>query len=198
MPKSPRKPGPRRAPRKPPPTAEPAADVTSHPPETLITTQSALAKHFAVARRTVIDWCARPNFPAKREDGSFDVEAIAAWRADRLAATGQDPAPADDSKLAYWRVRKERALARRKELELRRLQESLIEVDEVVRLLSRHVSEARTHLAQLPDYLASLLPKMAPKAKREMRALIEARVLMIETTLAEIPASLEEKYATKS
>ena len=167
------------------------ADPSTLPPETpggrFVKTAGEVAKLLGVSRRTVAFWI-HQGAPPKR-NGRYDVDAIEAWRgvvpvkAPSNASVPDDPAPVDQVSPANiaiqrqeWALRKERAVAKQQELELAKLEGTLIEAEVPAREYAAHITTARTLLEQLPDAILGLLPSITGPTRKSVRKRIELKI----------------------
>ena len=148
-----------------------------------------VAAALAVSRRTIQDWFAA-GCPGRSDEG-YDLEAIRAWReANRRPLPEATDSDAQDR--AYWEERKVRAVALQEELDLGKQRGELVEVDFVARLLSRHIAEHNTQLAQLKDRVLALLP---PKMKVADRRRILKGIDKSTDDLRSLMAQAAEQWA---
>lgn len=151
---------------------------------TKLKTIAAVAERLGVDERTVKTWLAR-GCPG--ETGSYDVDAIAAWR----AAHRKAPAAADAER-AKWAASREKAQAKREWLRLRRDRGDLILVSRAAQIYRQVTAEVITHLDQLPEFAVagSRLPADAKKKLKEklrgkvsdMRAALEKSIRTLAAT----------------
>lgn len=150
---------------------------------TIVTTRSDVARHFAVAERTVGNWIAR-GMPGR--PGRYDLAAIAAWRGGRQPAKPGRLSPEREAAMA----RHELARAEEREIKVARLRGQLVAVDPARRLVGRRVHEARSVLDQLPDQILAGLPESLADADRR-RVAETARTSVARTCkmLSGLPAA---------
>lgn len=166
--------------------AQTAAD--GGPLRTLNTRQ--VAALIGVSDRTVQLWV-RAGCPVERggpgQANRFSDVEVRRWLADHHR-TGRPGRPAEDpdAELAAIKLRKERALARKYELQAARLRASMIDRQVVCDGLGRLVQAAREKLLRLPMELA---PMLAGQSVGEIRRLIAAQVSTLLADLAN-PAAL--------
>lgn len=150
-------------------------------PSATVKTIAAVAKRLAVDERTVKTWLAA-GCPG--EQGAYDVDAIAAWRAAHKKA-----APAAEGERAKYAARYELAHAEREELKLQRERGDLILVSRAAQVMRQHVAEAVTHLDQLADY-AVAGQRLPAEAKKKIRERLKTRLrdirLALEKSLKEM------------
>jgi phage terminase Nu1 subunit (DNA packaging protein) len=110
----------------------------------------AVAHHFGVSQRTVFLWKSdgMPGGP------TYDLEAIAVWRASRGRGTNESDNTAS--------ARKSEAQAQILELKLRKFSGELFELEPARRLITRQHTEAVAILNQFPQLMVSLLPCECP------------------------------------
>lgn len=116
----------------------------------------------------------------RRKDGKIDRAKAEKWIAENVKPTGRaaDGAP---SGRAYWEEFRVRQIAQQEELELRRQQGKLVEVDMVSRVHERCLTTAKVQLEQFPERaLGSLPPNVSGKIKRSF---LENMAEMIEDVL---------------
>ncbi len=133
----------------------------------------------SVADVTIRRWVSE-GAPHERRKGQlfFNVAELASWKTRRDTANGTAPLP-DAPSITRWRARKERALALRYELELRRLNKSLMPIADHTRCLYAHCNCVRAALLALPHEASFLLGKTEP----EIRAALERWVDGVLKTL---------------
>jgi phage terminase Nu1 subunit (DNA packaging protein) len=147
---------------------------------TPLTSLASVAKYFDVAPRTVATWKAQ-GMPVGRP---YDVAAIAAWRKENAKRGGKEQG---DKRLELLDLD-----AELKRIKAAKLRGELVDAATVQRLLVRHINEAKTIFAQLPDRVAALLPaKTLAKVKGEIRAGVQRIVADTCQALADALAAPE-------
>lgn len=131
-----------------------------------------VATHFAVSERTVGSWRRVHGMPGK--PGRYDLDAIAAWRAER--GVGRKRTQSEE------RTRLLRIEAALKKQRLRKLRGELVSADELRRVIVRHIHEAKSLLEQLPDRVVARLPDDCRRSRDIVRE--TARRLVCEACLA--------------
>ena len=127
----------------------------------------------SAATVTVRRWAAE-GAPHERRRGQlfFNVAELAAWKTRRDTANGTAPLP-DAPSITRWRARKERALALTYELELRRLNKSLMLITDHTRCLYAHANCVRAALLALPHEGAFLVNKTEPEIRTALEKWID-------------------------
>ncbi|HWB13330.1 MAG TPA: hypothetical protein VG826_29160 [Pirellulales bacterium] len=153
------------------------------------------ASRLKVDEATVKGWL-RHGCPGKR--GSYDVDAIAAWRAANKKPPRQGGAASELGERAVWERRKVRAEAKLRELSLRAKRGELILVSVAAQIVRRHVAEVTMHLRQLPDY-AVAREQLPPAAKERIRDRLRAKVrdlcTAFEKSVRETQAARDDEAA---
>ena len=124
----------------------------------LVKTLGDVAGFFGCALQTVKQWRTGPD-PMPGAPGAFDLSEIVRWRVRRAEARNPEQSTQkqqlEEAKLAVD--------IQTKQLRYRRIAGELIEVDEVERLLARHISEHNAQAEQLKDRVLAALPSnLAP------------------------------------
>ena len=135
-------------------------------PDAAHMTASAVAKIFGIRRQSFAAWKGLPRNP----DGTFDLAAVVQWRVENLAEQLRSRAPEPPS-TALERYREARA--RRAELEVGQLQDSLVDKADVEARWGRVLS----HLVQSFDGLGKVLaPRLAMRHEKEIAQTVRDEV----------------------
>ena len=127
-------------------------------PDAAHMTASAVAKIFGIRRQSFAAWKGCPRNP----DGTFDLTAVVQWRVENLAEQLRSRAP-DPPSTSLERYREARA--RRAELEVGQLQDSLVDKADVEARWGRVLS----HLVQSFDGMGKrLAPRLAMRHEKEI------------------------------
>lgn len=147
-------------------------------------TQTQISRHFGVSRRTVSEWAGR-GMPG--EPGQYDPEAIDGW----LKAEGlwrYRRASEAESETARLR----RLSAERLELRLHQERGDVVALTPILRLMTRHIHEAKSQLYQLPDELLAELADVVPDERlSQVRQRVRGRVDAACLALADMLRSRE-------
>lgn len=136
-----------------------------------------VAEALGLPRSTARDWIERPDFPRRREDGSWDREAIEAYAATRRPAEDTETAPEAGDGPDYYRerARKMRADADRAEHELALRRGELIPAGDVEASWSQNIGRLFAELDKGLTRAAPKLPKLAPaEILKELRNVVRA------------------------
>jgi hypothetical protein len=144
-------------------------------PDAAHMTASAVAKIFGIRRQSFAAWKGLPRNP----DGTFDLAAVVQWRVESLTEQLRARAPEPESS-ALERYREARA--RRAELEVGQLQDSLVDKADVEARWGRVLS----HLVQSFDGMGKVLaPRLAMRHEKEIAQTVRDEVRhTIETARA--------------
>jgi phage terminase Nu1 subunit (DNA packaging protein) len=156
----------------------------------VVRTRDAVAKHCGVSVRTVGHWIGQ-GMPG--EPGKYDLRAIDLWR--------QENQPAD--KLQRGQRERERLLQIQLELQeiaLNKARGSLIELEPVRRLFTRHIYEAKAILDQLPDRLLGCLPSgtadvVRQQVRQRARSAVDGAYTSLADSIAELGRLADEETA---
>jgi excisionase family DNA binding protein len=132
--------------------------------ENVVGSYGDVANHFGVSERTVQYW---KNKGMPGEPGYFNLDAVKLWREEQGQTSGTS------TTTSQARERLIEIEVETKALRLAILQGNLVELDQVRRLLVRHVHEAKSVLERVPDLVLAELPVKTPKRiKRRIRATV--------------------------
>lgn len=120
-------------------------------------TRVALAKALGVACRSVDGW--RENGCPRHPDGSYDLEQVQAWRAEREAKR-RPVKPEGDELGENWMERDLRAVALTREKKLADLYDSYFHRDHVQKLLDERADALRRGFLRLPSALQLAFPEV--------------------------------------
>ena len=135
-------------------------------PDAAHMTASAVAKIFGIRRQSFAAWKGLPRNP----DGTFDLAAVVQWRVESLTEQLRARAPEPESS-ALERYREARA--RRAELEVGQLQDSLVSKSDVEARWGRVLS----HLVQAFDGMGKVLaPRLAMRHEKEIAQTVRDEV----------------------
>ncbi|MCC9603515.1 hypothetical protein LOC67_23445 [Stieleria sp. JC731] len=131
-------------------------------------TQQEVAKHFGVNRRTVAEWLA-DGCPGKQDNDRFDLDAIAAWRAENREKQPERNLTKEqlEIELLMADVRKRRAEAAIKEHDQLKKTEDVVHISEVELYLTSLFTEGRRKLLKIPETLPMGFPEHLRPAIRE-------------------------------
>ena len=139
-------------------------------PDAAHMTASAVAKIFGIRRQSFAAWKGLPRNP----DGTFDLAAVVQWRVESLTEQLRAPEP-ESSALERYRE----ARARRAELEVGQLQDSLVDKADVEARWGRVLS----HLVQAFDGMGKVLaPRLAMRHEKEIAQTVRDEVHHIIAT----------------
>ena len=139
-------------------------------PDAAHMTASAVAKIFGIRRQSFAAWKGLPRNP----DGTFDLAAVVQWRVESLTEQLRAPEP-ESSALERYRE----ARARRAELEVGQLQDSLVDKADVEARWGRVLS----HLVQSFDGMGKVLaPRLAMRHEKEIAQTVRDEVHHIIAT----------------
>ena len=124
----------------------------------IIKTKTKLAQFYGISRTGIYNWISR-GLPTRR-DGSFDTHKIDPF----LTRIGSPKAPtsAPESNGQKTDFRKKLALERCRLLEIRRreLESSLCDKSYVVRVIKKHISQAKSIQRRIPPAIGALIPDL--------------------------------------
>jgi len=151
--------------------------------------------------RVIAGWAKMPGFPGRagspgRRDAYLPVDSIRRWAASQGAATngGGD----QDEELLRLRLERERLKLEREVREELLQAERLADVDEVGRVVSRSVANAKAVLEPLPDMVLSILPATPPDVDewpRFLRSVHAGVQQLLDDAYTEIAEALREDEA---
>ena len=141
-------------------------------PDAAHMTASAVAKIFGIRRQSFAAWKGCP----RNSDGSYNLTDVIQWKLDGLAAQMKARAPEPESS-ALERYREARA--RRAELEVGQLQDSLVDKADVEARWGRVLS----HLVQSFDGMGhAIAPRLAMRHEKEIAQTVRDEVHHIIAT----------------
>lgn len=135
----------------------------------VVRTQTDLAKHLNVARRTVVEWTNERNPPPRQADGSYILTEVQAWHEARKARL-RKPVDERREELNYrkeeTKLRKETALAMQAEFKAKRMDPDFVPVVDVNQFLTSFFTELRRNALAIP-------PEMCATYPTEVRELVQ-------------------------
>ena len=150
--------------------------------------EAVAAQHFQVSKTTIQRWKKR-GWTILYGDGSIDIKGTAKEVAARKDPRGGKPDrltnPDDEGSLLEARTRKEKALARKAELEVARLQGDLIPLAEATRAYVEVITAAKATLEHIPRRVADQLVGLSDA--HEIRRILTAEIADALRGLSEVP-----------
>jgi len=139
-----------------------------------------VADHFGVTTRTIQYWV---KLGMPKSGKSYDLVACTLWRrqqqdqAEKVVDPDSDDQETGGDK-AFWTRREIKARAETKELELRKLQGELVELEEVEQLFAARAAIYKQSVLGLEPFILALLPDEERRAKsgevrRRLREAVE-------------------------
>jgi len=169
------------------------------PKPTVVKTLAEVESQIGVGERTLARNIAK-GCPGK--PGAYDVAAIKAWRTIHVKprpGVYSDDTAAPAGTMAELHRRRLKAQTELEELALAQKRGELVEVKQAKMIMGQHIAEVRAHLEQLPEFAASVAPKMDVKARRQfldrMKAKIRQTIEGFQRGAREMAAAAERKSA---
>lgn len=142
--------------------------------------------------RTIGTWLGR-GMPGK--DGNYDVGACVAWaflegllKFERTTDVPEDESPHD---------RLERLKGDEKEIDVARLQQQIIDVEPVRRMVTRLILEAKALLDQLADRIPAELPQeISAETRQRVREIVQATLDDCYSVLSQMDRLTDEEDET--